>query len=76
MEIFGRKQLKKSLDRKINRLTGPPPLLAFSTAPCVLGDLLKVTEAILLTDGQHVISKDILIGALKGACLPVPCCVH
>lgn len=60
-------QTNTTLGRKINRLTALPPLLAFSTAPCVSGDLLKVKKAILLTDGQHVISKDICIGALKDA---------
>jgi len=50
---------------KINRLTGLPPLLSFSIASCVSGDLLKFREAILLTDSQLVISKDILIGVLK-----------
>lgn len=62
-KFFEKKKLK-SLGRKTKSLTGPPPLLVFSPACCVSWDLLKVKEAILLTDGQHVISKDICVGAL------------
>lgn len=58
---------KVSSSRKTKSLTSPPPHLAFSTTLGVSGDLSKVKEAILLTDGQHVISKDIRIGALKDA---------